>query len=100
MNEFEIYCNYGVLGAQKWNTYTYFSEHAHAMYSDKIKVALPENPWFRLFENSYGMLCVDTSWGWWYEINEILQGDKKPCFYALDPDMKGHRVYLEVIEDE
>lgn len=27
---FEIYCNYGMLGAEKRNVYTYGCEHCHA----------------------------------------------------------------------
>lgn len=43
MTEFQIYCNHGVLGAEKRNVYTYSNQHAHAVCSDKISVRLPEN---------------------------------------------------------
>ena len=33
--------------------------------------------------------------GWTYQINDVLQGNERPCFYTLDNGMKGHRVYLE-----
>ena len=41
---------------------------------------------------------VKAPWGWDYEINEVLQGNEKPCFYALDDNMNGHRQYLTVLD--
>lgn len=93
--KFNIYCNYGVLGAEKRNVYTYGSSHFHATCSDRMQVELPENPWFSLYENQFGELMVESSWGWRYDINDVLQGDEKPCFYAIGDDKKGHRVYLK-----
>lgn len=43
---------------------------------------------------------VESEWGFCYEINEILEGDENPCFYALDRDKKGHRVYLKIVEEQ
>lgn len=43
---------------------------------------------------------VETEWGFCYEINEILEGNETPCFYALDRDKKGHRVYLKIVEEQ
>lgn len=40
---------------------------------------------------------VEAPWGWTYDINEVLQGNKNPYFYALDKNMKGHRAILEEV---
>lgn len=96
MKNFTIYENYGVLGAEKKSRYTYGAEHPHADTSEEISVSLPDNDTFEICENDRGELFVKSSWGWDYEINEVLEGDKKPCFYALDKDMTGHRVYLTI----
>ncbi len=98
MRNFTIYKNYGVLGAEKKSRYTYGAEHPHADTSEEINVTLPENDSFEICENDRGELFVKSAWGWDYEINEVLEGDKKPCFYALDKNMTGHRVYLTVNE--
>lgn len=50
---------------------------------------------WELYQNQMGQTMVTAPWGWDYDINEVLQGKEKPCFYALDKDMKGHRAYLE-----
>ncbi len=99
MKKFEIYCNYGVLAAEKRKVYTYGAEHAHAVCSDKLTVVLPENDVFSLYESEMGELMADASWGWQYSINEVLQGDVNPCFYAIDKDGKGHRVQLKIVEE-
>lgn len=99
MKKFEIYCNYGVLAAEKRKVYTYGAEHEHATCSDKLTVVLPENDVFSLYESEMGELMVDASWGWQYSINEVLQGDVNPCFYAIDKDGKGHRVQLKIVEE-
>ena len=95
MKTIEIYCNYGVLGAEKRNVYTFGGEHPHATCSDRMTVAVPDE--WELYENQMGQTMVKAPWGWDYEINEILQGNEKPCFFALDENMKGHRVYLKEI---
>lgn len=41
---------------------------------------------------------VTAPWGWNYEINEVLQGNEKPCFYAIDKNMDKHKVYLEEVK--
>lgn len=95
--EFTIYCNYGVLGAEKRNVYTYGCKHSRGTCADKIKVKLPENNSFQIYETAMGDLAVESAWGWQYGINDVLQGNDKPCFYAIDRDGKGNRVYLEEI---
>lgn len=92
--EFKIYCNYGVLSAEKRKVYTYGAEASTAVCSDEMLVRLPENTWFNIFETQMGRLAVETSWGSKYDINEVLQGDEAPSFYAVDKNGEGHRVTL------
>ena len=96
MKTIEIYCNYGVLAAEKRNIYTYGAEHPHATCSDKMIVAVP-NGW-ELYQNQAGEVMVTAPWGWNYEINDVLQGNEKPCFFALDENMNGHRAYLKILD--
>lgn len=98
MKKIEIYENFGVLGAEKRSVYTYGGEHPQATCSEKIAVTLPQNENFRLYETATGELAVESSWGWNYSINEVLQGEEKPCFFAVDKEQNGHRVYLDVCE--
>lgn len=92
----KIYCNYGVLAAEKRNVYTYGAPHGAATCWDEMTVEIPEG--WETFENSMGDLMVTAPWGWNYEINEVLSGNKNPCFYALDDSMNGHRQYLKVLD--
>lgn len=93
--EIKIYCNYGVLGAEKRKKYTFGGPDSTADCFDELMVEIPEG--WELFENDMGKLMVKAPWGWDYEINEVLQGDENPCFYALDKNMKEHRKYLKII---
>ena len=97
MQKLEIYCNYGVLAHEKENVYTYGGQHPHATCSDRMTVVVPDA--WELYKNTYGQAMVKTPWGDCYEINDVLQGNEKPCFYALDDRMKGHRVYLEEVDE-
>ena len=92
--EFKIYCNYGVLSAEKRNVYTYGAEASTAVCSDEMLVRLPENAWFSMMKTQMGRLAVETSWGSKYDINEVLQGNEAPSFYAVDKNGEGHRVML------
>ena len=92
----KIYCNYGVLAAEKRNIYTYGAPHVTATCYDEMMVEIPEG--WEAHENNSGELIVTAPWGWDYDINEVLQGDKKPCFYALDKNMNGHRAFLEITD--
>lgn len=96
---FEIYKNYGVLGAEKKHVYTFKNPHPLGNYAEKITVELPANEYFALADSSTG-LYVKSAWGWNYDVDEVLQGNVKPCFYALDNEMAGHRVYLNIIEED
>ena len=91
-----IYCNHGVLAAEKRKIYTFGAPHDTAESWEEMTAEIPEG--WKPFENAAGELMVTAPWGWDYSINEVLQGNKKPCFYALDKDMKGHRKYLKIIE--
>ena len=42
---------------------------------------------------------VTAPLGWEYDINEVLQGNKNPYFYAMDKEMTGHRVELQIIAE-
>lgn len=97
ITKFEIYCNYGVLVAEKRKVYTYGNENETSVISDKLSVELPENEYFSLHETENGRLFVKSTWGWDYDINEVLTGNKKPYFHALDKNMKAHNVYLDVL---
>lgn len=91
----KIYCNYGVLAAEKRNVYTYGAPHSAATCWDEMTVEIPEG--WEAYKNNAGELMVTAPWGWSYSINEVLQGNEKPCFYALDNNMVGHRQYLKVL---
>lgn len=95
MATINIYANYGVLAAEKRIVYTYGAEHAHATCSDKLTVEIPSG--WELLEASLGEV-VKSPWGWNYEINEVLGGNKYPHFIAKDKDMNTRRFKLKEIE--
>lgn len=97
METIKIYRNYGVLTAEKRSVYTFCAPHNTATCWDEMEVEVPEN--WKLYENQMGQTMVTAPWGWNYEINEVLQGNDNPCFYALDPNRKGHREYLKILEN-
>ena len=97
MKTLEIYRNYGVLGAEKRNVFTYGGEHPTADCSDTLTVAVPDDR--DLHETANGQTVVTAPWGWEYDINEVLQGNKNPYFYAMDKEMTGHRVELQIIAE-
>lgn len=95
METIEIYCNYGVLAAEKRNVYTFGAEHPHATYSDKMTVVVPEG--WEVYQNQMGQTMVTAPWGWDYEINEVLQGNEYPYFRAYDKDMEMKVLKLEEV---
>lgn len=98
-NQFEIFANYGVLGAEKRIVYSYITPCSDIY--DKVIVELPENDSFNLYENYMGDLMVETTWGDRYTVNDVLNDlHDKPLFNALENGNKWHRVYLNIIEDE
>lgn len=96
MMNIKIYCNYGVLSAERRNVYTYGAPHSAATCWEEMAVEIPED--WEAFEDAIGNLMVTAPWGWTYEINEVLSGDKMPCFKAFDNSMKLHRTFLKVVE--
>ena len=62
-----------------------------------MTVEVPEG--WELYENRIGKTMVTSPWGENYGINEVLQGNEKPCFYALDHGGKGHRYFLKEMEE-
>lgn len=91
----EIYKNYGVLAAEKRSVYTYGGPHFTAITSDLITVEIPAE--WDVFENHDGELIVTAPWGTPYTINEVLGGDSRPEFSAVDGNNKLRRVALRVI---
>ena len=51
-NRFEIYKNYGVLGAEKRGIFTYGGQASTATCGDKFLVELPENKYFSFYYNT------------------------------------------------
>lgn len=94
--EMEIFVNYGVLGAEKRHIYTYGAEHPYAKCSEKIRVKIPQG--WKFYTNYIGKEMVSSPWGWNYEINEVLGGDKYPCFRAFDKKKKKVVIPLEMLK--
>lgn len=95
MKTIEIYCNYGVLAAEKRNVYTFGGEHPHATCSGKITVVVPEG--WELYQNQMGQTVVAAPWGWDYDINDVLQGNEYPYFRAYDKNMNMKVFKLEEV---
>lgn len=91
-----IHRNYGVLGKEKRNVYTYGSEHESATCSDELTVAIPKG--WELFENVMGNTMVTAPWGWNYDINDVLAGNESPGLRAMDQNMNLNIYPLEVIK--
>ncbi len=98
MKEIEIYCNYGVLGAEKRNIYTFGAESSHGICSDKMTVLVPDD--WKLYSSPTGMLMTEAPWGWNYDINEVLtdiQGH--PAFQAFDKSGRPVTAFLYTREE-
>lgn len=93
----EIYKNYGVLGAEKRNKYTYGLEHPRATCSDQLIVEIPKD--WELWENQMGQKKVTSPWGWVYDINDVLAGDENPIFSAVDDKMQKQIVALKILKE-
>ena len=90
----DIYKNYGVLGWDKQYVYTFGCQHSQAVCSDLITVGLPDG--WSLCHNVFGDFMVESPWGFVYDINEVLTGNKRPQFRALDNS--GNLKYFYLIE--
>ena len=98
MKTIEIYCNYGVLAAEKRNVYTFGAEHPHATCSDKMMVVVPDG--WELYQNQMGQTMVTAPWGWDYDINEVLTDIKgRAAFRALDKNMSYKTAFLFTPEE-
>lgn len=91
----DIFKNYGVLAAEKRAVYTYGAEESTAVCSDVLTVKIPDN--WECGENHMGELILTAPWGWNYTVNDVLQGDENPYFYALDKDGRKHIEKLEIV---
>lgn len=92
----EIYRNYGCLAAEKRIKYTFSAPNSTATCSDRITVEIPEG--WELAENFMGQTIVEAPWGWTYMIDDVLHGDKVPCFIALDKDMREQKIFLKEVK--
>ena len=96
MKTIKIYRNYGVLAAEKRNIYTYGAEHPRAVCSDCLTVEIPEG--WQLFKTTSEDFAITAPWGWDYDINDVLQGEKYPYFRAYDKDMNLRVFQLEEVK--
>lgn len=98
MKTIEIYCNYGVLAAEKRNVYTYGAQHPTATCSDKMTVVVPDG--WELYQNQIGQVMVKAPWGWDYDLNEVLTDiNGRAAFRALDKNMRYKTAYLFTPEE-
>lgn len=99
MNTIEIYCNYGVLAAEKRNVYTFGAEHPHATCSGKMTVAVPEG--WELYRNQMDQTMITAPWGWNYDINEVLTDiNGRAALRALDKNMDYKTAFLFTPEEQ
>lgn len=85
----DIYCNYGVLGAEKVNVYTYSNPHARAVCWDRLTVEIPAE--WEVWESQSGeTLLVDPA-GVSHLIPEVLCGSNAPHLRYYDPKSDAER---------
>ena len=96
MKTMEIYKNYGCLAAEKMCVYTYGGEHHTAVTSEKTVVKIPDG--WEADEIPHGEMTLKAPWGWTYNPNEVLTGNKEPKFVAYDKDRVRHDYVLEEIQ--
>lgn len=98
MKTIDIYCNYGVLGAEKRNVYTYGAPHFRGVCSDQMTVIIPDG--WELYETISGSTGVTAPWGWDYELNEVLSDlNGHPVFKAMDKNGRPKTAYLYTEEE-
>lgn len=97
MKTIEIYCNHGVLAAEKRYIYTFGAEHPHAICSGKMTVIIPDG--WELYQSQMGQTMVTAPWGWDYDINDVLTDIKGAAFRALDKNMSYKTAYLFTPEE-
>lgn len=96
MKEIRIFKNYGCLAAEKRVIYTYGAEAETAVCSDEITVGIPDG--WEVYKTVSGEIVCETPWGGGFGINQLLEGNERPCFSAYDNNGKLHRIQLKVIE--
>lgn len=92
-----IYRNYGVLGAEKRNVYTYGNPQPTAATWDVITVAVPDG--WDTYHNAAGDMLLQSPDGTVYTPNEILAGNDKPCFSYIGKDGKKKQIELEILAE-
>lgn len=90
----DIFKNYGCLGSEKTNVYTYSNPESTAKCYDKITVKIPEG--WETFENYMGDTILTAPWKENYTVHEVLCGNEYPCFRTFGND---DRIKLEVLDD-
>lgn len=96
MKTIKIFENYGCLAAEKRSIYTAENPAATATAWDEMTVAVPDG--WDAWENNYGEAMVTAPWGMNYTVNQVLCGEKKPMFMAIDEYGDKHGVTLRIIE--
>lgn len=94
--EIKIYKNYGCLGAEKENVYTYGSKAESAVCSDEIEVILPEG--WSVVEGMTGSTLFESPWKETYLPKDILCGNDHPYFIAIDNDGNEVKVRLKEVK--
>lgn len=84
MTQFDIYKNYGVLGAEKRAVYTVGVPSSTAKCYDRLTVEAPAG--WEIWESESGELCATAPCGTNYLVREILCGDDRPTFGYWMPD--------------
>lgn len=98
MKTIEIYCNYGVLAAEKRNIYTFGAKSERGTCADKMTVFVPDD--WKLYTGQTGELMVEAPWGWCYDINEVLTDRQgHPAFSVLDKNGRTVTAYLYTQEE-
>ena len=87
-----IYANYGCLGAEKKIIYTYGAPHSQAVAYEKMTIIVPTD--WELIETEAGYK-IKAPWGWTYDINDVLSGNRHPNFQAIDKDGMCHSIALD-----
>lgn len=84
MTQFDIYKNYGVLGAEKRAVYSVGGTSMTATCYDKLTVETPAG--WDVWESESGELCATSPDGAVYAVRDILCGDEHPAFGYWTPE--------------
>ena len=92
-NTFKAYKNYGVLTREKRNIFTAEMPADTAVTWEECTLQVPDN--WELYRNAAGTLFVTSPWGENYMVNDILGGDKTPCFVVFHEGEGNKVVWLK-----